>query len=94
VNVFLGHITVLRSIYIDAVCCGDRPSSVVCWSVTVVSSAEVAEPVEKLFGLRTQMGPWNHVLDVGPHLQIHPCMYVSFGQWSSLLLCPYAEAFI
>jgi len=42
-----------------------RPSSVVCLSVTLVSHAEMAEPVEIPFGLRTRVGPGNHVLDGG-----------------------------
>jgi len=51
--------------YVDEVCCY-RPSSVVCRSVTlVVSPAKMAEPIEMLFGLRTWVGPWNHVLDGG-----------------------------
>jgi len=53
--------------YVDAAYCY-RPSSVVCLglSVTVVSPAKVAEPIEMLFMLRTQVCPWNHVLDGGP----------------------------
>jgi len=46
------------------------PSSVVCQliglSVTLVSPAKTAEPIEILFGLRTWVGPGNHVLDGGP----------------------------
>ena len=34
-----------------------------CLSVTLVSPAKMAEPIEMLFGLRTQVGPGNHVLD-------------------------------
>jgi len=33
------------------------------WSVTLVSPAKTAEPIEMPFGLRTWMGPGNHVLD-------------------------------
>jgi len=44
-----------------------RPSSVVCrsvcLSVTVVSPAQTAEPIEMPFGLRTWVGPGNQVLD-------------------------------
>jgi len=43
----------------DAVCCY-RPSSVVRRSVTVVSPAETAEPIEMPFGLRTRLGPRKH----------------------------------
>jgi len=39
---------------------------VVCHSVTLVSLAEMAEPIEVPFGLRTWVGPGNHVLDGGP----------------------------
>ena len=40
----------------------------VCQSVTLVSPAKTAEPIEMLFGLRTPVGPGNHVLDGGPDL--------------------------
>ena len=53
----LGHIVVT---YIDAVYCY-RPSCVVCQSVgrsvTLLSPAEMAEPIEMPFGLRTRLGP-------------------------------------
>jgi len=38
----------------------------VCLSVTLVSPAKTAEPIEMPFGLRTWVGPGNHVLDGGP----------------------------
>jgi len=42
----------------------------VCWSVyrsvTLVSPAKTAAPIELRFGLRTWVGPGNHVLDGGP----------------------------
>ena len=38
----------------------------VCRSVTLVSPAKTAEAIEMPFGLRNQVGPGNHVLDVGP----------------------------
>jgi len=64
----IGHTT-----YVDAVYCY-RPSTVVCrpvsqsvsQSVTLVSPAKTAEPIKMLFGLRTWVGPGNHVLDWGP----------------------------
>ena len=34
-------------------------------SVTLVSPAKMAEPIEMPFGLRTSVGPGNHVLDGG-----------------------------
>ena len=52
--------------YVDAAYCY-RPSGVVCrsacLSVTQVSPAKTAEPIEMPFGLRTRVGPGNHVLD-------------------------------
>ena len=46
------------------------PSIVVCRFVcrSVVSPAKMAEPIEVLFGLRTWVGPRNHVLDGGSDL--------------------------
>jgi len=38
----------------------------VCRSVTLVSPANMAEPIEMLFGLRTLVGLGNHVLYGGP----------------------------
>jgi len=40
----------------------------VCQSVTLLSPAETAEPIEMPFGLRTRVGPGNHVLDGSPDL--------------------------
>jgi len=37
-------------------------------SVTLVSPAKAAAPIEIPFGLRTRVGPRNHVLDGGPDL--------------------------
>ena len=58
---------------VDAAYCY-KPSSVVCrtyrsvcQSVTVVSPAKMAQPIEMPFGWRTRVGPGNHVLDEGPH---------------------------
>ena len=36
-------------------------------SVTLVSPAKTAEPIEMPFGLMTQVGPGNQVLDGGPN---------------------------
>jgi len=51
-------------IYVDAACCY-QPSSVVCravcLSVTRVSRTKTAEPIEMPFGLKTWVGPRNHV---------------------------------
>ena len=51
--------------YVDAAYCY-RPSSVVCRSVTLVSPAETAAPIEMPFGLRTRVGSRNDVLDRCP----------------------------
>ena len=40
----------------------------VCRSVTLVSPAKIAEPIEMLFGFRTLVGPGNNVLDGGPDI--------------------------
>lgn len=51
--------------------CGSLFTNVVvvslCLLVTAMSPAKTAEPIEMLFGMKTQMGPGNHVLDRGPH---------------------------
>jgi len=51
-------ITPHRSTYrcVNAAYCY-RPSSVVCRSVTPVSPAKTAEPIDMRFGLRTLIGP-------------------------------------
>ena len=41
-------------------------SSVIGLSVTIVSLAKAAEPIEMPFGLLTRVGPRKHVLDGGP----------------------------
>jgi len=43
----------------------DRVAWSVCRSVTFVSPAKTAIPIEMLFGLRTWVDPGNHVLDGG-----------------------------
>ena len=54
--------------YVDTACCY-RPSSVVCQSVsrsvTVVSPAKAAEPIDMPFGMWTGVGPTprKHILD-------------------------------
>ena len=44
----------------------DRVAWSVGLSVTLVSPDKTAEPIEMPFGLRTRVGPGNHVLDGGP----------------------------
>jgi len=56
----------LSTTYVDAAYCY-RLISVVCQSVTLVSPAKTAEPIEMPFGLWAQTGPRNHVLD-GVHI--------------------------
>jgi len=56
--------------YVDAANCY-RPSSVICRSVCrsvchTSESCKTAELIEMPFGLRTRVGPGNHVLDGGP----------------------------
>jgi len=50
----------MRPILIDRVAWSVGPS------VTLVSPAKTAAPIELSFGLRTWVGPGNHVLDGGP----------------------------
>jgi len=55
-----------RSTYVgDAAYCY-RPSSVVCRSVTLVSPAKTAEPIDMSFGLWTRMGPKESCVRWGP----------------------------
>jgi len=48
--------------YVDAACCY-RPSRMVGRSVTLLSPANTAEPIEIPFGLKTRMRPGNRVLN-------------------------------
>ena len=50
--------------YVDAAYCY-WPSSMVCLSVTVVSPAKTAQPIEMPFALRTPVGPRKHWLHGG-----------------------------
>jgi len=54
------------TMYVDVAYCYS-PSSVVCRSVTVVGPTKMAELITMPFGLRTGIGPRNHVLDIGLH---------------------------
>jgi len=51
--------------YVDAAYCY-RLSSVVCRSLTLMSPAKMALPINMVFGLRTLVVPENHVLDGDP----------------------------
>jgi len=64
--------------YVNAAYCY-RPSSVVCRSVTPVSPAKTAKPIEMPFGLWAWMGPRNHVLDGGPEVLRDVAMATNFG---------------
>jgi len=44
----------------------DRVAWLVSLSVTIVSPAKTAEPIEIPFGLWTRVRPRNHILDGGP----------------------------
>ena len=50
----------------------------VCLSVTLVSPAKTAELIKMPFGLWTQMGPKNRVLDGNPHTMKHVAMATTF----------------
>ena len=54
------------TMYVDVACCY-RWRSMVCWlvcqSLKVMSPAKMAEPIKMPFGLWTQLGPRNHILD-------------------------------
>jgi len=49
--------------YVDAAVVTDRVAWSVGLSVTLVSPAKTAAPIEMPFGLRTRVSPRNHVLD-------------------------------
>jgi len=57
----------------------DRVAWSVCLSVTLVSPAKMAEPIEMPFGLWTRVGSRNRVLDGGPDL---PMRRGNFGEKS------------
>jgi len=51
----------------------------VCRSVTLVSPAKTAEPIEMPFGLWARIGPRNHVLGEGPEMLRDVAMATNFG---------------
>jgi len=59
------HSTVYVQLYMQPIVT-DQVAWSVCLSVTVMSPTKMAEPIEMLFGLWTQVGPRNHVLDGDP----------------------------
>jgi len=62
----------MRSIVRDRVAWSVCPS--VCLSVTLVSPAKTAEPIEMPSGLRTWLGPRDQIV-----VQIPPCEEANFG---------------
>ena len=56
----------------------------VCRSVTLVSPAKMAEPIEILFELWARMGPRNHVLD-GVQSTRSPMGRVTFGKMGTIV---------
>ena len=80
-------ITIIRphrsTMYVDAAYCY-RLSSTVCRFVclTLVSPAKTAAPIELPFGLRTWVGPGNHVLD-GGSISPHGKGQIFGGKWAS-----------
>ena len=64
-ELILGRIAVLRSLMRPIVT--DRVVWSVGRSVTLVNPAKTAAPVKMPFGLRSRVGPRNHVLDGSPH---------------------------
>ena len=50
--------------YVDAAY-SCRRNRVVCWSAMIMSPAETAEPIERLFLMLSGVGPGNNVLHVG-----------------------------
>jgi len=58
----------------------------VCRSVCqAMKPAKAAEPIEMLFGLRTRVGPGNHVLDGGPKMLRDVAMATNFGTKMAML---------
>jgi len=51
---------------VDAAYCQGQ-TSVVCLSVTIVSPAKMAEPIEMPFRMLSWVVPGNHILDGGAH---------------------------
>ena len=58
---------------------GRNGRPVVKYMDTAVICAKTAEPIEMPFGLWTQMGPRNHVLDGSPQVLTDVAMATNFG---------------
>jgi len=56
----------MRPVVTDRVAWSVGPS--VRLSITLVTPAKTAAPIKMPFGLRTRVGPGNHVIDGGPDL--------------------------
>jgi len=52
-------------------------------SVTLVSPAKTAAPIELPFGLTTWVDPGNHVLDGGPDPPWEGAIFFLGGEWAS-----------
>jgi len=61
----------------------------VCRSVTLVSPAKTAVPIEMPFGLRTCMGPRDHVLDGGSDAPVEGTNF--FGGENGLPIVKYRD---
>jgi len=76
--------SIARTTYVDAVYYY-RPSRLVCpyvsRSVTLVSPAKTAKPIEMLFGLRNRLGPGNHVLLDGVQITHLFCSLAVLDPW-------------
>jgi len=83
-DILLGRIAVLRTqmrpILTDRVAWSVGLS--VGRSVTLVSPAKTAAPIELPFGMRTWVGPLNHVLDGGPDPPMGRGKFFC-GEWAS-----------
>jgi len=75
--ILLGRIAVLRTQMRPIVT--DRVARSVCLSATLVSPAKTDAPIEMPFGLWTQMGRRNHLLDGGPGVLRDVVMATNFG---------------
>jgi len=72
--------------YVDVAYCYRR-SSVVCLSVLLVSSAKIAEPIRMQFGMLSQVGPGNQVLNGGTHW----CHLVKTNRLCAAAMWPYIK---
>jgi len=74
-----------RPTYVDAPIVTDRVAWSVGRSVTLVSPAKTAAPIEMPFGLWARMGRRNHVLDGGPAMLRDVAMATNFGRQFAII---------